>query len=264
MEMSNAEIMRQQHGKGMAISLVCVILLTLGGSGYMIHHAKAVKNDTRVQLVETNNEIKNLKGKLKKINNRVILDPDTGEDELVSAVKEGDELARLQNSFPSAGSSDRKLHAIQKQLVKLYATPKIDTTPWYNTGKKGDQGTWKFESRYSFSQEEVDVVFTNTSKDGRLLAYTTAVYYPKKKVFDKIKVHVTVDGQQSSDATDKESKKQYKKNIDKDVESMKKITKGKNMPKTKPSSKADLKKQMEQRQKLEEKAKKEGKYDYGD
>lgn len=261
--MSNAEIMREQHGRGMAIGLVCFILLTLGSSGYMIHHAKAVKNDTRVKLVETNDEIKTLKGKLKKIDNRVIIDPDTGEDDLVSAIKQGDELARLQNSFPSAGSNDRKLHAIQKKLTTLYATPKIDTTPWYNTGKKGDQGTWKFESRYSFDQEEVEVVFTNTAKDGRLLAYTTAVYYSKKKTFDKVKVHVTVDGQESSDATDKESKEQYKKNIDKDVDKMKKITKGKNMPKTKPSSKAQLKKQMEQRQKLEEKAKKEGKYDYG-
>lgn len=260
--MSNAEIMRQQHGKGMAIGLVCAIVLFLGGSGYMIHHAHVVKNDTRVKLVQTNNEIKDLKLQLKKLDNKVIIDPDTGQDELVSAVKQGDELADLQNQFATAGTSDKKLHKIQKKLLKLYDSPKTDTTPWYNTEKKAQQGTWKFESRYSFSQDEVDVIFTNTDKGGRLLAYTTATYYPKKKTFGHIKVHVTADGIQASDATDKKTKKQYKKEIDKNVGKMKKVLKDKNMPKTKPSSKSQLKKQMEQRQKLEQKAKKEGKYDY--
>lgn len=246
------------HNRGNMIASIATVAGVIGllAGGYAIHKSRDFKQYTALQMVKNENTYNGLKAQYKKLKNVEVIDPTAGQTELASGVKQGDKLAELQNKFATMKATNKNMHKMKVALKQLYASSDDDTVPWFSPGKSRDAGTWKFESRFTFSQTKMQVLFTDTDTHGRLLAYTVADYLPNKKQFTNMKTTVTVNGNANIAKTGGPSKQQQKKDLDKSINEIRKATKGKKNYKISHKEANELQKQ---RDEAYAKAKKEGK-----
>lgn len=263
-EIQAEEEERKQNILTIVIFGIGVIGILLGC--FLIYRAHNYKQYTIDQIAQDKTTYKKLSNKYTKLRHAKIIDPESGQETLMSAIKQGDQLAKLQNKYTTMKLTSKNMHQMKSDLLKLYGKTQEydmpDTTVWYDPGKKSDPGHWKFESRFTFSDgDKIKVLFTNTSKSGKLLAYTTAYYLVKKKQFTDVKTVVTSAGNGNSSSSDKLSKKAQKKQMQKEIKKIQKATKGQKVHKI---SRKDAEALEKHREKEVEKAKKEGKYSYAD
>ena len=257
---TNMEILMDDHGSAVTITAFLVGLLGIGWGILSVHNAHANEQAGRVVMVQKVNDYKNLQKEYKKVANTPGIDISSGTDSLVSGTKRGDQLAKLQNEYATAGSSQKAIRRISKGISALMATSSEETTPWYYTGNKKDEGTWHFDSRFAFTQTKASVVFTCTAKDGALLAYTTADYLADKKEFKNIKTTVTDVGNNRASYSEKK-KGMGKKHLDDMVKKAQKEFAGKKFNKITRKEADALEKH---REKEYEEAKKKGQVKYND
>ena len=133
---TNMEILMDDHGSAVTITAFLVGLLGIGWGILSVHNAHANEQAGRVVMVQKVNDYKNLQKEYKKVANTPGIDISSGTDSLVSGTKRGDQLARLQNEYATAGSSQKAIRRISKGISALMATSSEETTPWYYTGNK--------------------------------------------------------------------------------------------------------------------------------
>lgn len=213
---------QQEHKNNIALQVFAGIgVLAFLGMGMMMHTANKSSQALEVATATNTGKYRDLTNQYNKLNHQFIVDPDSGQVELVSATKAGDKLANLQNEYSTAKTT-RQIKAIKHKILPLLASTDDDTAPWLISGKsKKNKGTWRFESRFNFSQSRMTVIFTNTNDQGQLLAYATAVYIPSKKQFTKIDVVNTMQGLSNAPVTNdsKEDLEKYNKKVKKAIDS---------------------------------------------
>lgn len=257
---TNMEILMDDHGPAVTITAFLVGLLGISWGILSVHNAHANRQTGQVMIVQKANDYKNLQKEYKNVANVPGIDISGGTDSLVSGTKQGDQLAKLQNEYATAGSNQGAIRKISKGISALMATSSEETTPWYYTGNKKDEGTWHFDSRFAFTQTEVSVVFTCTAKDGALLAYTTADYLADSKEFKNIKTTVTDVGNNRANYSEKKTG-MGKKQLDGMVKKAQKEFAGKKFNKITRKEADALEKHREQEY---EEAKKKGQVKYND
>ena len=202
---TNMEVAMEEHGPAITIAAFLIGVLGIGLGALSVHSARANRQAGEVAMVQKVNTYKNLQKEYKKVAHVPGIDISSGTERLVSGTKQGDKLAALQNQYATAGTGQKAIRKISKGIAQLMASSKEETTPWYYTGHKKDEGTWEFDSRFAFTQSKAPVVFTCTAKDGALLAYTTADYLAASKEFKNVKTVVTDIG--NNRAANSEKKK---------------------------------------------------------
>lgn len=120
---------------------------------------------------------------------------ETIQQKLYSAATAGAKVADLQNNYRFIDiSTETGIEDMQKNASEMdeYLEDTANRVPWY--GQSDEETAWRFESTYSFSGDEVPVVWTCKSLSGELFAYATAVYHVDSGKFGDLEYHTTVIG----------------------------------------------------------------------
>lgn len=237
----------------LAAGLLMVGLAGGLAGGYLWHQAEVNTQETNETSKINLAKNKHLKAEYKRLKAVKPVSKAEGTLNLKNAVQAGNKLADLQNQYAKAGTNDQKIEKIVKQIRPLLLSKNDEPSPWFETGNKKVESKWIFTSKFTFTQQSVDVVFENVTKDNKLLAYTIATYLPDKMQFTDIKTTVTTLGYNATNSTGKDqasAKKQLDRQVDSIHSFLAKSEKGKKI-------KGFTKKQQEAREKADRELNKE-------
>lgn len=146
-------------------------------------------------IAENNTTIETLQGQFDTTSEQTTETVETIQQKLSSAAMAGSKIAELQNSYFNINPDiDEGLVAMQNVATEMdtYLDDTSNRVPWY--GASDTDASWKFESTYGFSGDEVPVVWTCNSVDGELFAYATATYSVESNKFKDLEHHITSIG----------------------------------------------------------------------
>lgn len=188
--------------------LAASVVLVLGG-GIMI--ALTINDNAKfdAQYAENENKIAALTQEIQDIQNTEVATAEEVTSSIHSAYEAGEAVARLQNQYMSDSLTDAQLEATSSELDSYLADDsKNFRTPWF-TGN----GTWRFMSTFTFTQDTMDVLWECTGSN-KLYAYATGTYDSAQNRFTNIKVVTTSAGNESIAPTGETDAKQYDEMID--------------------------------------------------
>lgn len=231
-------------------------IMGLLGGGYLVHKTSEIKEQTAVESRKNVQKNKALIAKLRKLEHTKPITEEQGTENLQNAVKAGTKLANLQNQYQTTGTSAKKIAKVVRGIRPLLLSDSDDPSPWFETGNKKKPSKWIFVSKFTFTQESVNVVFENVNPDGDIYAYTIATYNPLQYKFTDFKTTVTVLGENATHSTGNQ-KNTVKKAQQDQINAIKKVIgkeKGYKMP---------SKKERQQMQKGAEKMQEKNEKKYG-
>lgn len=141
-------------------------------------------------------QIQNLKADISTLSSQGVVTPKEVEDVVTNAADAGRAVAELQNKYASLTGDEDAIKANAAEIKKYFN----DTSS--NAGAIWLQnGTWTFRTSYSFNEDTLDCLWTCEDSNGNLLAYVTAQYSGKDKVFSQFTKTVTRLGNSAVAAT---------------------------------------------------------------
>ena len=227
------------------------------GGGFFFYQSRQIQENVVATSQKNIEHNKKLKLEYKKVKNKKPVSMQQGTTNLENAVKAGNKMANLQNQYSTAGTNDKKLKHIVKQIKPLLVSNDDEPSPWFSTVDAKNKGTWQFVSKFTFTQNRVGVIFEDLDKKGNLLAFTTADYLPSSGQFTNMNTTVTVLGDSAVNATG-DSKKTRKRELDQQIKAIRKAIKAEG-----GKYKAPSKKQRQQQEKAAETMQKENEKKYG-
>lgn len=141
-------------------------------------------------------QILDLKSDIATLSSEGVVTPKEVEDVVTNASDAGRVVADLQNKYASLTGDSDSIQANATEIKKYFNDTSSNAGAiWFSTG------TWRFRTSYSLDGEILDCLWTCEDTDGNLLAYATAQYSGKDKVFSQFTKTVTRFGNSSVEAT---------------------------------------------------------------
>lgn len=170
------------------LSMFCVVML-IAVFASNLETASTVSYRSR-EYADASEEIETLEASVKSSSET---------DVSTSAASAGGKIASMQNNaLRQTPHPDR----VDDMLDYLVERSYDKCVPWYDVDTdQGPRCSWSFDSTYSFSGDEVNVVWTcrNDEAADELLAYTLGKYSSKTGLFYDINVYVTTLGRMYQD-----------------------------------------------------------------
>lgn len=171
----------------LAIAAVCILFQMAGASEY---DSKTIENRAMYDSLKTEYD---------SIQQTVNTKEDV-EAVVYSAADAGNQVADFQNMYSVTMTDGIK--AIAEKLDAFFdSDSKAMRVPWFSGPVKQGSVTWQFETTYSFSSKNADVLWTCWDSLGQMLAYTTGKFNVETKLFSDVETFVTLVGQNSLMAT---------------------------------------------------------------
>lgn len=133
-----------------------------------------------------NKQILDLKSDIATLSSEGVVTPKEVEDVVTNATDAGRAVADLQNKYASLTGDSDSIKANAAEIKKYFNDTSSNAGAiWFQTG------TWRFRTSYSLDGEILNCLWTCEDADGNLLAYATAQYSGKDKVFSQFTKTVT-------------------------------------------------------------------------
>ena len=133
-----------------------------------------------------NKQILDLKSDIATLSSEGVVTPKEVEDVVTNASDAGRAVADLQNKYAGLTGDSDSIKANAAEIKKYFNDASSNAGAiWFSTG------TWRFRTSYSLDGEILDCLWTCEDTDGNLLAYATAQYSGKDKVFSQFTKMVT-------------------------------------------------------------------------
>ena len=144
-----------------------------------------------------NKQIQDLKADIATLSSEGVVTPKEVEDVVTNASDAGRAVADLQNKYASFTPGDSDSVKANAAEIKKYFDDKVSDSGaiWFMSG------TWRFRTSYSLDGEILNCLWTCEDANGNLLAYATAQYSGKDKVFSQFTKTVTRLGNSAVEAT---------------------------------------------------------------
>lgn len=143
-----------------------------------------------------NKQILDLKSDIATLSSEGVVTPKEVEDVVTNASDSGRAVADLQNKYASLTGDSDSIKANAAEIKKYFDDKVSDSGAiWFQTG------TWRFRTSYSLDGEILNCLWTCEDANGNLLAYATAQYSGKDKVFSQFTKTVTRLGNSVVEAT---------------------------------------------------------------
>ena len=144
-----------------------------------------------------NKQILDLKSDIATLSSEGVVTPKEVEDVVTNASDAGRAVADLQNKYASFTPGDSDSVKANAAEIKKYFDDKVSDSGaiWFMSG------TWRFRTSYSLDGEILNCLWTCEDASGNLLAYATAQYSGKDKVFSQFTKTVTRLGNSTVAAT---------------------------------------------------------------
>lgn len=131
-------------------------------------------------------QILDLKSDIATLSSEGVVTPKEVEDVVTNASNAGHAVADLQNKYASLTGDSDSVKANAAEIKKYFNDASSNAGAiWFSTG------TWRFRTSYSLDGEILDCLWTCEDANGNLLAYVTAQYSGKDKVFSQFTKTVT-------------------------------------------------------------------------
>lgn len=141
-------------------------------------------------------QIQNLKDDIATLSNEGVVTPKEVEDVVTNASDAGRAVADLQNKYAGLTGDSDSIKANAAEIKKYFNDTSSNAGAiWFQTG------TWRFRTSYSLDGEILNCLWTCEDANGNLLAYATAQYSGKDKVFSQFTKTVTRLGNSVVEAT---------------------------------------------------------------
>lgn len=141
-------------------------------------------------------QILDLKSDIATLSSEGVVTPQEVEDVVTNASDAGHVVADLQNKYASLTGDSDSIKANAAEIKKYFNNASSNAgVIWFQTG------TWRFRTSYSLDGEILNCLWTCEDANGNLLAYATAQYSGKDKVFSQFTKTVTRFGNSSVAAT---------------------------------------------------------------
>lgn len=134
-----------------------------------------------------NKQILDLKSDIATLSSEGVVTPKEVEDVVTNATDAGRAVADLQNKYATFTPGDSDSVKANAAEIKKYFDDKVSDSGaiWFMSG------TWRFRTSYSLDGEILNCLWTCEDANGSLLAYATAQYSGKDKVFSQFTKTVT-------------------------------------------------------------------------
>ena len=141
-------------------------------------------------------QILDLKSDIATLSSEGVVTPKEVEDVVTNASDAGRAVADLQNKYAGLTGDSDSIKANADEIKKYFNDASSNAGAiWFSTG------TWRFRTPYSLDGEILNCLWTCEDANGNLLAYATAQYSGKDKVFSQVTKTVTRLGNSSVAAT---------------------------------------------------------------
>lgn len=142
-------------------------------------------------------QILDLKSDIATLSSEGVVTPKEVEDVVTNASDAGRAVADLQNKYATFTLGDSDSVKANAAEIKKYFDDKVSDSGaiWFMSG------TWRFRTSYSLDGEILNCLWTCEDVNGNLLAYATAQYSGKDKVFSQFTKTVTRLGNKAVAAT---------------------------------------------------------------
>ena len=143
-----------------------------------------------------NKQILGLKSDIATLSSEGVVTPKEVEDVVTNASDAGRAVADLQNKYAGLTGDSDSIKANATEIKKYFNDTSSNAGAiWFQTG------TWRFRTSYSLDGEILNCLWTCEDANGNLLAYATAQYSGKDKVFSQFTKTVTRLGNSAVAAT---------------------------------------------------------------
>lgn len=143
-----------------------------------------------------NKQIFDLKSDIATLSSEDVVTPKEVEDVVTNASDAGRAVADLQNKYAGLTGDSDSIKANAAEIKKYFNDASSNAGAiWFVAG------TWRFRTSYSLDGEILNCLWTCEDADGNLLAYATAQYSGKDKVFSQFTKTVTRLGNSVVEAT---------------------------------------------------------------
>lgn len=143
-----------------------------------------------------NKQILDLKSDIATLSSEGVVTPKEVEDVVTNASDAGRAVADLQNKYAGLTGDSDGIKANVTEIKKYFNDASSNAGAiWFSTG------TWRFRTSYSLDGEILNCLWTCEDANGNLLAYATAQYSGKDKVFSQFTKTVTRFGNSAVAAT---------------------------------------------------------------
>lgn len=143
-----------------------------------------------------NKQILDLKSDISTLSSEGVVTPKEVEDVVTNASDAGRAVADLQNKYARLTGDSDSIKANAAEIKKYFNDTSSNAGAiWFQTG------TWRFRTSYSLDGEILNCLWTCEDANGNLLAYATAQYSGKDKVFSQFTKTVTRLGNSAVAAT---------------------------------------------------------------
>lgn len=176
---------------------LCVVML-LAAVGAMIYRG-TVFDSVNAQYKENEKSISAMTDELKRVQEDI--DKKSDKEALFknTAVKAGDAVAKAEEAYLSAATSQDVPSA--KEAVKTIGSCMDGGKagkPWVLAAAADTNVTWSFLSTSSFAEDSIPVMWQAKNGGGLTMAYVTGTYDAKKEKFSDISVHLMGPGKVSA------------------------------------------------------------------
>lgn len=131
-------------------------------------------------------QIFDLKSDIATLSSEGVVTPKEVEDVVTNASDAGRAVADLQNKYAGLTGDSDSIKVNAAEIKKYFNDASSNAGAiWFSTG------TWRFRTSYSLDGEILDCLWTCEDANGNLLAYATAQYSGKDKVFSQFTKMVT-------------------------------------------------------------------------
>ena len=131
-------------------------------------------------------QILDLKSDIATLSSEGVVTPKEVEDVVTNASDAGRAVADLQNKYAGLIGDSDSIKANAAEIKKYFNDASSNAGAiWFSTG------TWRFRTSYSLDGEILNCLWTCEDANGNLLAYATAQYSGKDKVFSQFTKTVT-------------------------------------------------------------------------
>ena len=145
---------------------------------------------------DNNKQILDLKSDIATLSSEGVVTPKEVEDVVTNASNAGHAVADLQNKYAGLTGDSDSIKANAAEIKKYFNDTSFNAGAiWFSTG------TWRFRTSYSLDGEILNCLWTCEDANGNLLAYATAQYSGKDKVFSQFTKTVTRFGNSIVEAT---------------------------------------------------------------
>lgn len=141
-------------------------------------------------------QILDLKSDIATLSSEGVVTPKEVEDVVTNASDAGRAVADLQNKYANLTGDSDSIKANATEIKKYFNDASSNAGAiWFSIG------TWQFRTSYSLDGEILNCLWTCEDANGNLLAYATAQYSSKDKVFSQFTKMVTRFGNSIVEAT---------------------------------------------------------------